>query len=79
MSSEALDEEGHGDDEADAHEEDAVPIGLRKTNFFAVPKKGLFFNFQILSHRNPLSDGKEGVLVEQKVLQSYQGTLCVNL
>ena len=26
----ALDEEGHGDDEADAHEEDTVPVGLQK-------------------------------------------------
>ena len=26
----ALDEEGHGDDEADAHEEDSVPVGLQK-------------------------------------------------
>ena len=29
---EALDEESHGDDEADAHEEDTVPIGLQKEN-----------------------------------------------
>ena len=27
---EALDEESHGDDEADAHEEDTVPVGLKK-------------------------------------------------
>ena len=27
---EALDEESHGDDEADAHEEDTVPVGLQK-------------------------------------------------
>jgi len=56
VSGKALDEEGHGDDKADAHEEDAIPIG-----------------------RNPLSNGKEGVLIEQKVLQSHQGTFCVNL
>jgi len=48
VSSKALDEEGHCDDKAYAHEEDAIPIG-----------------------RNPLSNGKEGVLVEQKVLQSH--------
>lgn len=56
VSSEALDEEGHGDDKAYAHEEDAIPIG-----------------------RNPLSNGKEGVLIEQKVFQSHQGTLSINL
>lgn len=56
VSSKALDEEGHCDDKAYAHEEDAIPIG-----------------------RNPLSNGKEGVLVEQKVLQSHQGTLCIDL
>lgn len=56
VSSKALDEEGHCDDKAYAHEEDSVPIG-----------------------RNPLSNGKEGVLVEQKVLQSHKGTLCVHL
>lgn len=53
---EALDEESHGDDEADAHEEDTVPVG-----------------------RDPLSDGEEGVLVEQQVLQAHQGTLRVHL
>jgi len=56
VSSKALDEEGHGDDKADAHEEDSVPIG-----------------------RNPLSNGKECVLVEQKILQSHEGTLCIHL
>jgi len=56
VSSKALDEEGHCDDKAYAHEEDSIPIG-----------------------RNPLSNGKEGILVEQKVLQSHKGTLCVHL
>ena len=30
VGSKALDEESHGDDEADAHEEDTVPVGLKK-------------------------------------------------
>ena len=49
MSSKALDEEGHCDDKANAHEEDAVPIGLRKSNATGVsklilnpPKRGVF-------------------------------------
>ena len=48
MSSEALDEEGHGDDKAYAHEEDAIPIGLRNNHTRGVskpisfcPKKGV--------------------------------------
>ena len=72
MGSKALDEESHGDDKTDAHEKDTVPVGLKK-------KKKLE-NRQILSaHRDPLSDGEESVLVQQKVLESDQGTLCVNL
>ena len=50
VSSKALDEEGHCDDKANAHEEDAIPIGLRRTNArgvskqisFAIPKKRMF-------------------------------------
>ena len=38
MSSEALDEEGHGDDKAYAHEEDAIPIGLRNNHARGVSK-----------------------------------------
>jgi len=56
VSSKALDKESHGDDEAYAHEQNAIPIC-----------------------RDPLSNGEEGVLIEQKVLQSNKGTLCVNL
>ena len=89
MSSKALDEEGHCDDKAYAHEEDSVPIGLRKTYVIgflkhislSLPKEQGFnrYFFKASSHRNPLSNGKEGVLVEQKVLQSHKGTLCVHL
>ena len=71
MGSKALDEESHGDDKTDAHEKDTVPVGLKKKKLE---------NRQILSaHRDPLSDGEESVLVQQKVLESDQGTLCVNL
>ena len=38
VSSEALDEEGHGDDKAYAHEEDAIPIGLRNNHTRGVSK-----------------------------------------
>ena len=38
MSSKALDEEGHCDDEAYAHEEDAIPIGLKKNIVRGVSK-----------------------------------------
>ena len=38
MSSKALDEEGHCDDKANAHEEDAIPVGLRRTNARGVSK-----------------------------------------
>ena len=89
MSSKALDEEGHCDDKANAHEEDAIPIGLRKnivrsvskSASLPIQKRGPFLKyfFQASSHRDPLSNGKEGVLVEQKVLQSHQRTLCVDL
>ena len=72
MGSKALDEESHGDDKTDAHEKDTVPVGLKE--------KTKLENRQILSaHRDPLSDGEESVLVQQKVLESDQGTLCVNL
>ena len=72
MGGKALDEESHGDDKTDAHEKDTVPVGLKK--------KTKLENRQILSaHRDPLSDGEESVLVQQKVLESDQGTLRVNL
>ena len=72
MGGKALDEESHGDDKTDAHEKDTVPVGLKNEKKLE--------NRQILSaHRDPLSDGEESVLVQQKVLESDQGTLCVNL
>ena len=36
MSSKALDKESHSDDEAYAHEQNAVPIRLKKTNVKAL-------------------------------------------
>ena len=72
MGSKALDEESHGDDKTDAHEKDTVPVGLKK-------KTKLEYRQILSAHRDPLSNGEESVLVQQKVLESDQGTLCVNL
>ena len=39
VSSEALDEEGHGYNKANAHEKDAIPIGLKKNNLRGAAEK----------------------------------------
>ena len=38
VSRKALDEEGHGYNKANAHEKDAIPIGLKKNNLRGVSK-----------------------------------------
>ena len=58
MCGKTLDEEGHGDDKANTHQEDSVPVGLKHGHDNQVPGHAL-------AYRHPLCYSEQGPLVEK--------------